>query len=151
MTCKLDHVGIVVKDIAGAVRLYNDILGATPWSKGIIELKSDGLLQTQVRVGDNFLEFFEPTGTRGGAESHPARCLREKGEGLFHLTFFVDDFDKRIADLKKKGFTPEETEVAGEILPGAKVKIAFLHPEETRGVWIEFVDASAMPEYYQSL
>jgi methylmalonyl-CoA/ethylmalonyl-CoA epimerase len=150
MSCKLDHVGIVVNNLEETIKLYGDILGITPWSKGITNVPEAGLRQTQLRIGDSFIELIEAGKTEHALESRPGRCLRERGEGLFHITFFVDDYDKRISDLKKKGFTVEE-EKTKKLFPGYTLRIAFLKPEQTRGVYIEFVDEKSQPEYYKTL
>jgi methylmalonyl-CoA/ethylmalonyl-CoA epimerase len=147
MSIALDHIGIVVKDLEQAIKLYGDIFGVEPWDKGITEVPGADLRQTQLRIGNNFLELLQPTVTNPPM-NRTARGLVEKGEGLFHLSVFVDDFDTRIRALREKGFTPEE-EVVDDLFPGYVVKLAWLKPEETKGVWIEFVDKESLPEGFK--
>jgi methylmalonyl-CoA/ethylmalonyl-CoA epimerase len=150
MSIVLDHVGIVVKDLEETIKLYGDIFGVTPWDKGITEVPGVDLRQTQLRIGKNYLELLQPVETDGPSTNRTARGLRERGEGLFHLSVFVDDFDTRIKALKEKGFNPEEEEV-DDLFPGYNVRLAWLKPEETKGVWIEFVDETSLPEGFKSL
>ena len=144
MSCTLHHVGIVVSNLEEAIRLYSNIPGLTPRDKGVIKLPKVGLQQTHFRIGHNFIEVIEPIKTEDGSESRFAKFLRERGEGLFHLSIFTDDFDKDVSALKEKGFSVAVEEVR-DLYPGYTIRLAWLHPEETRGVWIEYVDAASHP------
>ena len=140
MSIRFDHLGIVVKDIDEAASLYNKMLGLTPWDKGVVEDPENGVRLLSLPTGDTFIELIQPT----SPENRFARFLRERGEGLFHLSFFTDDFDKEVRALKEKGFTVEE-EVA-HISPEHPFRLAWLSPKSTLGVWIELVDMSALPK-----
>jgi methylmalonyl-CoA/ethylmalonyl-CoA epimerase len=143
MVSKLDHVGILVKDIEEALSLYGKALGITPWNRGILENPETGQRVVLTRpLGSTFIEFIQPP-TR--AESRHSRHMKEHGEGLFHLCFFSDDFDAEISALKEKGFQMEE-EVA-RVFPGHEFRIAWLQPQSTHGVWIEIADKAALPDF----
>ena len=148
MSLVFDHVGIVVTDMEEAVRLYKDIFDLSPWSKGIRTLTSTKM--TMFRMGNNYLELLEPIKPKNGSETRLTKFLKEKGEGIFHLSIFTDDFDNDISTLKKKGYTVEETQLGG-LFPGYAPRIAWLQPKETRGVWIELCDAAGHPKDYLDL
>jgi len=154
MAYKLDHIGIVVRNIEEAAKLYGDLLGLTPWSKGISAFPHVGIKQVQLRKGDdfgnNFIELLEPIKNEEGVETIFSTHLKERGEGLFHISVFIDDYDKRISELRKKGFTVEEWRDEN-LFPGHTLRMGWLQPKDTHGVWIEFVDATAIPEFYKTL
>jgi methylmalonyl-CoA/ethylmalonyl-CoA epimerase len=62
-----------------------------------------------------------------------AKFIAERGGGMHHLCFQVDDIEEMLANLKEKGIrlineTPQ-------VLPGRKM--AFVHPKSTGGVLVE--------------
>ncbi len=92
MLKKLDHIGIVVKNLDEAIKLYGDMLNLTPSGMGIVTIKDVGVKMVLLSIGDNFIELIEPIGT----ENRFAKHLREKGESLFHLCVFAEDFDAEV-------------------------------------------------------
>ena len=140
MSKRLDHVGIVVKDINEAASLYGRLLGLTPWDKGVVEDRENGVLLLSLPAGDIFVELIQPT----SPENRFARFLKERGEGLFHLCFFVDNYDEEVSALREKG-VPVEEEMAKSV-PEHPFRLAWLSPESTQGPWIELVDMAALPE-----
>lgn len=136
---RFDHMGIVVKDIDTAASLYHEMLGLTPWDKGVVEDSENGVRLLSLPSGDTFIELIQPI----SADNRFARFLRERGGGLFHLCFFTKDFDKDVGALKEKGFMVEE-EVA-HISPEHPFRLAWLPPESTQGVWLELADMAAIP------
>lgn len=117
------------------------MLGLTPWDKGIVRNPEHGLQVVLLPIGDSFIELIEPI----GPESRFSRFLKERGEGLFHLSIFTEDFDAEVKSFKAKGF-PVQEEEAKNLFPGYTVRLAWLPPEATRGHWIELVDAASVPK-----
>jgi methylmalonyl-CoA/ethylmalonyl-CoA epimerase len=125
----LDHIGIAVKDLDGAIGFYRDVLG----------LKFEGthtLTERGVRVaffsigGGAHIELLEPL----NSESTIGKFLSSHGEGLHHMAMKVDDIEAALASLKQKGVTLiDETPKKG----AEGKKIAFVHPKSTRGVLLE--------------
>ena len=143
MIRKLDHIGHVVKNIDEGIKLYGDILRLTPKDMGkkvVVTLEDLGVKIALLPIGDNFIELLEPIGTKGRF----ARHLKERGEGLFHLCIFVDEFDTEVKTLKRKGYKLEE-ETTAQLFPGYTVRLAWLSPRETKGVWIELSDMASLP------
>ncbi|MFC1918320.1 VOC family protein [Chloroflexota bacterium] len=108
---QINQVGIVVENLDKAVKYYES-LGIGPFksvqpSTLLRELygkpvpPGDVLIKiATAQVGEMQYELIQPI-----AEGTPwMEYLKEKGEGINHLGFQVDDIDKEEAGLVKKGF-----------------------------------------------
>jgi len=96
----LHHAGYVVGDIAAAIPGFVRCMGAA-WDGSIFE---DTLQKVKVaflatRPGEPRLELVEPL----GPDSPVSRFLRERGGGLHHLCYEVDDLQWHIAEMKRRG------------------------------------------------
>ena len=140
---KVDHVTMVVNNLEEAVKSYGDILHLEPWPEGIIDNSPEcRLVMLPTRSGAR-IELMEPNPS---FESRFSRFLRERGEGVFGLCVFCDDFDAEIASLKAKGIQVEE-ETQTFLFPESPFRLAWVPPEAGHGVWIELVDARALPAF----
>ena len=127
----MDHVGVAVKNLDEAVRVYRDALG--------FKLESIHVLnERKVKVaflssgGETDIELLEPLSN----DSAIAKFLETRGEGIHHFAMKVDDVEVALEDFKKKGVTLiDEKPKAG----AEGKKIAFVHPKSTRGVLLELV------------
>jgi methylmalonyl-CoA/ethylmalonyl-CoA epimerase len=97
---RLHHVGFVVKNIEATAAELTRMLGAS-WNG---EIFADPYQRVRVAflivmAGDSQIELVEPN-----AEDAPvSRFLIEKGPGLHHLCYEVDDLDASIAAMRSKG------------------------------------------------
>lgn len=84
-------------------------------------------------VGESEIELLEST-----CEDGPiAKYIKKKGEGIQHVAFRVENIEKALAELKKKGIQLiDETPRKG----AGGAKIAFLHPKATSGVLVELCE-----------
>jgi methylmalonyl-CoA/ethylmalonyl-CoA epimerase len=125
---KIDHLGIAVRSIAEARKLFQDILGLTfEDTETVAEQK---VTTAFFPVGDSEVELLESTSPDGPIAKH----LEKRGEGIQHIAFRVENLEEALAELKEMGvrlIDEEPRKGAG----GAK--IAFLHPKDTHGVLIE--------------
>jgi methylmalonyl-CoA/ethylmalonyl-CoA epimerase len=125
---KIEHIGIAVKNIENATKIYTSLLGSSPYK--MEEVKSEGVKTSFFKTGDSKIELLEAT----NPDSPIAKFIEKRGEGIHHIAFAVDDIESEIARLKKEGFivlneTPKK---------GADNKlVAFLHPRSTAGVLVE--------------
>jgi methylmalonyl-CoA epimerase len=128
----LDHVGVAVKDLEGAIGLYRDVLGLK--FEGVHVLAERGVRVAFFSVGgDAHIEFLEPLSD----ESTIAKFLSTHGEGLHHLALKVEDIEAVLEELKRKGMTLiDEKPKAG----ADGKKIAFVHPKSTKGILLEFCE-----------
>lgn len=131
MITKINHVGIAVKSIEDAVKLYTDALGLPV--KDIEIMEAQKVKMAIIPVGESKIELLESTDPEGVIAKH----IEKRGEGLHHLALEVSDIDEALGALKAKGTALiDETPRAG--VEGTK--IAFLHPKETK-VLIELVES----------
>ena len=121
------HIGILVRDAQAAAARFRALgLEVTSW-----EDYGPGLLRIGfIPLGQTLLELIEPlTG-----EGFNAGWLRDRGEGIQHVAFAVEDIQAAIEALKARGVALQDDTPR----PGAAgTLIAFLTQEATGGVLLE--------------
>jgi methylmalonyl-CoA/ethylmalonyl-CoA epimerase len=85
------------------------------------------------RVGDTLLELIAPT----SEEAAFAKFVRERGPGMHHVAYRVDDIAAALAEVRGRGIQLID-EAPRPGMHGTLV--AFLHPKSTLGVLIELVE-----------
>lgn len=125
---KLEHLGIAVKDLAQAERLYSALLGSDPYKQETVS--SENVTTSFFKLGEVKLELLEGT----SEESAIARFIAKRGEGLHHIAFEVQDIHEEMNRLKDLGF-----EVLYEQpVTGADNKLVnFVHPRSVGGLLVE--------------
>jgi methylmalonyl-CoA epimerase len=132
MNFTIDHLGIAVKSLSAAKRIYEK-LGLSVSPEETVEAEQVRLVM--VPVGESRLELLEPT-----AESSTiAKFIAKRGEGLHHVCMRVPDLPGAVHKLKSDGVRL----VSEEIKVGAGGhRYVFVHPASTGGVLLELVEAS---------
>ena len=132
----LNHICIAVNNIEETLDFYSKLFG-TKTTK-IIEIKSHAVRAALVKVGTSQLEFIQPTDSISGV----AKFLKQKGEGMHHICFEVQNLKDKLHELEKSGI-----DLIDKIpTKGLSGEVAFLHPHSTRGVLIELVDEQSVRE-----
>jgi len=125
---KLEHIGIAVRNLQAANRLFAKLLGVEHYK--IEEVEREGVRTSFFNVGGVKIELLEST----RPDSPIATFIEKRGEGIHHLAFDVEDVGQKIADFTADGFKV----ISERPMPGADNKlIAFLHPKSTNGVLVE--------------
>jgi methylmalonyl-CoA/ethylmalonyl-CoA epimerase len=127
---KINHVAVVVADIDESLKFWRDALGIAV--DHIEDVPSQKSQVAFLPVGDTEVELVKPTAPDTGA----AKFLAERGGGMHHLCFEVDDLPAMLAQLKEKGVRLINEEPIE--LPGRRM--AFVHPKSTGGVLIELYE-----------
>jgi methylmalonyl-CoA/ethylmalonyl-CoA epimerase len=127
---KINHVAIGVSDIDAALAFWRDGLGLAV--SHIEDVPSQKALVAFLPTGDSEVELVQPSSNDTGL----AKFLSEKGPGMHHLCFEVENLDEFLVELKAKGIRLiNET---AQLLPGRKV--AFIHPKASNGVLVELYE-----------
>jgi methylmalonyl-CoA/ethylmalonyl-CoA epimerase len=127
MIKRVDHISIAVKNLDEGLKTYEDLLGIK--SSHTEEIPDQGIKAALIVLGDVEIELIEPTKPDTGV----AKFLENKGEGIHHICFEVDDVDKELESLAAKGV--QLIDKQGR--KGLAGKIGFIHPRSTKGVLIE--------------
>jgi methylmalonyl-CoA/ethylmalonyl-CoA epimerase len=125
---KLEHIGIAVKSMETANRLFASLLGREPYK--VEEVESEGVKTSFFEVSGVKIELLEATRD----DSPIAKFIEKRGEGIHHLAFEVKNMEQSLTSYQEKGF-----DLVNPIpKKGADNKmICFLHPRSTQGVLIE--------------
>ena len=124
---KINHVAVVVPDLENSLGFCKDALGLE--LNHIEDVPSQKSAVAFFPVGDSEVELVKPTSDDSGV----AKFLADRGGGMHHLCFEVDDIEGMMASLKEKGVRLIND--APQVLPGRKM--AFVHPKSTGGVLVE--------------
>jgi catechol 2,3-dioxygenase-like lactoylglutathione lyase family enzyme len=131
----IDKVAMVVKDVQKTVESYWAIFGIGPWEIYLHKAplvrdfayhgkpSQAGAKVARSRVGALQLELIEPLYGDGVYQDH----LRRHGEGLHHLSFFVEDVDETVRILASEGFPCLQSACLGDTGSYAYMDIKPLH------------------------
>ncbi len=127
MIVAIHHVGIAVRRLSDAYRLYRDVFGLPLLKEA--EIPDQGVRAALLGAGDSEIELLEPLAANSGV----GRFLARHGEGLHHLCFATPDVGAELTAAKDKG--AELIDAAPR--PGLAGQIGFLHPRACAGVLVE--------------
>jgi methylmalonyl-CoA/ethylmalonyl-CoA epimerase len=132
MLSRIDHVGIAVRDLDAAVRLYEARLGLR--SSGRERLDAEGIEIAMIPIGESRLELITPL----DPSSRLHRFLERRGEAVHHIAYAADDVS--VALERARGAGAQLIDESAR--PGAHgTRIAFVDPKSVCGVLTEFVEA----------
>ena len=129
---RIEHVGVIVKDVESSRKLWEDCFGI---KLGEVEENSIRRLALYP-VGESMVELIAGT----TPDSRHARMVAEGKGGLNHICFEVEDIDEALAELKAKGI-PLIDPVPR--IGHAGCRIAFIDPSATENCLIELAELPA--------
>ena len=124
----IDHIGIAVRDLEGAIQTYEKILNTKCFKREVVD--SEKVDTAFLQTGESKVELLGGTSPDSVINSY----IDKRGEGIHHVAFEVEDIEKEMKRLQDEGFrllneTPKK---------GADNKlVAFLHPKGQNGVLVE--------------
>src|SRR5207249_12074681 len=126
---RLDHVCWAVERIDDALPLLTDLMGMTV--EGRFENKEVGFRGVGLRVpgGTGHFELLEPS----GESSYLHRFLRDRGPGLHHVTFEVEDIDRAASAIREFGIEP-----MGGVERSHGWAETYIRPKDSGGVLCQF-------------
>jgi methylmalonyl-CoA epimerase len=132
MVTKIEHIGVVVKDLNRSLQRYTSLLDLKV--EKIEEVKVENIVNRVafLPIGETRIELVETTADKGLA----AEFLKERGEGIHHIALEVEDLESVFSNLKSNGVEF----LWDRIIQGSRgSKVAFFKAEEFNGVYIELV------------
>ncbi|MDR3538149.1 MAG: VOC family protein [Acetobacteraceae bacterium] len=126
---RVEHIAVAVNNIRQSIAMMRDTFGL----EMEYEEQIGSIKLAMLPVGQTYIELLE------GVESGDSvqQWIKEKGEGLFHICFEVDDIESAIAELKAKNVKLQsDTWRNGH----AGAKIVFLDPAGTGNMLIELAE-----------
>jgi methylmalonyl-CoA/ethylmalonyl-CoA epimerase len=130
MLGRIDHVGVAVEDMDGALALYRDSLGMPLAHRETVE--QQGVDAALLDVGEGHVELLAPL----GPDTPVGKYLAKRGPGLHHVAYAVEDIDAELERLREAGLRLiDETPRVGI----RNSRVAFLHPAAVGGVLTEIV------------
>lgn len=139
---RITEVGVAVRDLDRATQLFRDLFDATVGQA--VEVPRYDMRFRMCRVGKVDFEVMEPIDDRGVI----ADFLRQRGEGLHHIAFAVDDVGATMKTLGRKGVrfvddAPIRLHMDGVDFAGREfsddIQFAFSHPASVLGILFEFI------------
>lgn len=128
---KIDHIGIAVKSLSDAIKVYEQAAGLKV--SGYDEVDADGVRVAMLDVGESRIELLEPV----RPDSPIEKFLSKRGEGIHHIALRVDNIEKALERFKASGARLiDQAPRRG----AHNTRVAFIHPSSTHGVLLELVE-----------
>lgn len=124
---KIDHVGIVVKDLEAGVASFENNFGFRADRTRGGEVPALGIKNVFIPVGDSDLEIIQATSEEGPV----AKFAQERGEGQFLLSLAVDDIAATVEQLRAQGVRVSDPSPGG---------VAFVSMKSTHGVNLQLIE-----------
>lgn len=125
---RIDHIAIAVENLEEALRFYQEALGLE--LLGVEVVAEQGVRVAKLDAGNTHIELLEPL----NAETPVGKFLSQRGQGLHHICFGVDDID---CELKKLDAANARLIDKTPKIGAGGAQIAFVHPKATGGVLME--------------
>lgn len=127
----IDHLGIAVSSLEGALHFYRDQLGLTVTHRETVA--GERVNVAMLAVGQSRIELLEPT----EIDSVVGKFLEKHGPGLHHVSLRVPDLAAVVERLRAAG-----SRILNEPRIGAGGhRYVFVHPASTGGVLLELVES----------
>jgi len=128
---KIDHIGIAVKSLREAIKVYEETLGLKV--SGYDEVDEQGVRVAMLNIGESRIELLEPTRPDSAIE----KFMTKRGEGIHHIAVRVENIEAALERLKSSGVRLVDS-VPRRGAHGTRT--AFVHPSSTHGVLLELVE-----------
>jgi methylmalonyl-CoA/ethylmalonyl-CoA epimerase len=129
MIKKIDHIGIIVRDVEAGKKLFGAGLGLTHLRDETS--REFNCVISFFQCGDVLVELVQPIGPGPGYD-----FLNEHGEGIHHICYEVDDISAALETAKEKFTTDYSAPKEG----AGGSKVIFLNAESICNVETEFVE-----------
>ncbi|MFA4641356.1 methylmalonyl-CoA epimerase [Pyrococcus kukulkanii] len=127
---KIDHVGIAVKNLDEAIKVWE---GLGFKVEEVEEVPDQKVRVAVIKVGESRIELLEAT----SEDSPIAKFIEKRGEGIHHLAIGVENIEAKLEELKEKGYRLIDEKPR---IGAGDAKIAFVHPKSVTGVLLELCE-----------
>jgi methylmalonyl-CoA epimerase len=126
----IHHLGVAVDDLDAALATYERLFGARLEHRETVP--DQGVEAASVRIGGDRVELLASL----GAETPVGKFLANRGPGMHHVAYEVDDVDAALDELTAKGAELIDEHPRRGLFG---LEVAFVHPDAVHGVLAEVV------------
>jgi methylmalonyl-CoA/ethylmalonyl-CoA epimerase len=126
----IHHLGVAVEDLDEALATYERLFGAELEHRELVP--EQGVEAAAVRVGESRVELLASL----GADTPVGKFLANRGPGMHHVAYEVDDLRETLAHLARSGAELIDDEPRQGLFG---LEVAFVHPHAVHGVLSEVV------------
>ena len=132
MATKIEHIGVVVRNLEDSLKKFTSLLGLKVKEIEEVNVEGNNVKVAFLPIGTANIELVTTTALTGLVGDF----LREKGEGVHHIAVEVEDIYGEFKRLRSQGVEF----VWGKIIDGSRgTKVAVIEQKELNGVYIELV------------
>jgi methylmalonyl-CoA/ethylmalonyl-CoA epimerase len=131
MLTGVHHINFLVADLDAAIERYKDLFQLE--SIEVESLPERGVITGRFELAGIWIVLVQPVDD----ESEPARVLRQQGEGVFLVSFAVDDLANAREMLVGKGVISEAAQARNGLL---NWRVIDLNPESVFGAAIQLTE-----------
>ena len=128
---RLDHVAVLVPDLAQALDFWQEKLGLV-----LEQVETISSMEVKIAflpLGESEIELVQPTTEDSGL----AKYLDKRGPGLHHICIEVEDIQKKLDELSEQGVRLIDE---APVMMDDGRQLAFIHPKSTGGVLLELYE-----------
>ena len=126
----IHHLGVAVDDLDSALETYERLFGAEVEHQATID--DQGVRAASLRIGDGRVELLEAL----GQDTPVGRFLANRGPGMHHVAYEVNDLRATLAELTREGAELIDDQPRAGLFG---LEVAFVHPDSVHGVLSEVV------------
>lgn len=126
----IHHLGVAVEDLDEALATYEELFGAELEHRE--RVPEQGVEAASLRVGDSRVELLASL----GEETPVGKFLAQRGPGMHHVAYEVEDIRAALAGLAERGVELIDAEPRRGLFG---LEVAFVHPDSVHGVLSEVV------------
>ncbi|WP_096186590.1 VOC family protein [Evansella halocellulosilytica] len=133
----LDHIGVAVRNLEESIDFYIHVLGGKLIDRYRSEAQGVESEIAILEVNGNRTELLMPT---NNTTSPIARFIKQKGKGVHHIAYEVENLDEAVKELEVLGIRtlPDTLRVNKH-----GRRLIYLNPADTEGTIIEYCDYPA--------
>ncbi len=131
MLTRVHHINFLVADLDAAIERYKELFGLN--SIEVESLPERGVITGRFELAGVWIVLVQPVDD----DSEPARILRDQGEGVFLISFAVDDLEDAREKLVAKGAISESATARDGL---QNWRVIDLNPESVFGAPIQLTE-----------